>query len=206
MKRILILIMLMFSLASCDNNQSNQLLPNEEVIEENSLFYQYLKLGNRLQDVLSIDPATFAAASMIVHYSESGFQYGVIGDNFSMGICQLTIGTRKALGIPNDISKASTEQQLIYYERFLRACSKKALRSIKNSVDLHAVHFAPSRATNKILSKVSNRNLKALDRDGDGSITKKDLYLFEKHRLKESRQMTNIYDQFFNTYYVGKTL
>lgn len=188
----------MLSLNSCDNNQTPQLLSNEEVIEENSLFQDYIEIGNRLQDVLNIDAVTFAAASMIVHYAESGLQTNVIGDNYSMSICQLTKQTRKLLNIPNDIKNSSRKQQLIYYESYLRACSKKALASIKNSVDLHALHFAPSRVNKKVLSKVSNRNLKALDFDNDGIISKNDLLLFEKHRMQESKQVTNIYDQFFN--------
>lgn len=184
----------MLSITCCNNTPhlSNKI----EKIQEVSLFQEYTNLGIRLQDVLKIDAVTFAAASLIVHYSESGLKTNVIGDNFSMGICQLTATTRLGLNIPLDITNQSIKQQLIYYEMFLRACPKKALARIKNSVDLHALHFAPSR-TSEVLSKASNKNLQALDFDNDSFITKKDLKLFEEKRIKESSQLTNLYNSFF---------
>ena len=195
MKHLTIILSLLLLSITCCNNTPH-LSNKEEKIQEVSLFQEYINIGTRLQDVLNIDAVTFAAASLIVHYSESGLKTNAIGDNFSMGICQLTATTRSGLNIPLDITHQSIKQQLIYYEMFLRACPSKALARIKNSVDLGALRFAQSR-NNEILSKVTNKNLKALDFDNNSYITKEDLKLFEEKRIKESSQLTHLYNSFF---------
>lgn len=187
---------MMFSITSFGNHSKLDLFPKEEKVDENSLFQDYMNLAIRLGNRISIEPAQFAAASMIVHYAESGLQTTVKGDNHSTGIWQCTKGTRKALKIP-EMSNLLRQEQLLYYEKFLLACPKKALLAIRNSVDLHTLHFAPSRTRNQILCEASNHNLKALDRNKDGVITKDDLLLFEEHRIKQSEQITVLYNQFF---------
>lgn len=195
MKKILISFIMIFTLISCENHKTD-IFPNEEVVEEDSLFQDYMNIAYRLGDLITIDAATFAAASITVHYSESAYQ-NVTGDADSNGIFQATKATRKALNI-SSMENMPVREQLVQYEVFLRACSKKALQSIKNSEDLHALHFAPSRMFSKILSKASNRNLKALDKNKDGVITRDDLKLFQQQRVKDSQQVKIIYDQFFN--------
>lgn len=198
MKRILILFIMMFSITSFGNHSKVDNIPKEDIVEEDSLFQDYMNLAINLGDLITIDPATFAAACITVHYSESNFQKNVIGDNHSVGIWQVTKKTRKALSIP-DISNMTIKEQLVYYEKYLRACPKNALSKVKNSIDLHVLHFAPFRTNKNILSKVCNKHLRGLDRDKDGVITREDLKLFQEKRIRNSQQVTNIYDQFFNS-------
>lgn len=188
---------MMFSLTSVESHHISDLVPNEEQIEEDSLFQDYMNIGKRLQDqnLISIDAATFAAASITVHYSESNLNPKANYDN-QTGIFQITKSTRQLLNIP-ELSNLTRKEQLVYYEQYLRACSSKALLKVKNSIDLHILHFAPSRTNKIILSQVTNKGLRGLDRNKDNVITREDLRLFEKDQLKYSQQISHIYDQFF---------
>lgn len=203
MKKLIILFIMMFALTSCENHKTD-ILPKEEVVEEDSLFQDYMNLGQilKLENRIKLDAATFAAACMIVHYCESNLVTNITGkginnDANQTGIFQITEKTRKLLKIP-ELKKLSRKEQIYYYGVYLRACPKKALLSIKTSIDLHILHFAPFRYNRKILSKVSNHYLKALDKNKDNIITENDLILFEKSRIKNSKQISHIYDQFFN--------
>ena len=74
-------------------------------IDEYSIFNEYVKVGKRMQDVLTIDAYDFAIASMIVHYSESNLKTNAYGKGVNtassqVGIFQITEATRKALNIP----------------------------------------------------------------------------------------------------------
>lgn len=163
-------------------------------IKEEGLFDKYVKVGENLQDLLSIDPVEFAMLSMVVHYCESNINTKAAGKGINKassqtGIFQITESTRKALNIP-ELAELSIDDQLKYYECFLRNCNKRYLKQVKNSVDLHKLHFAPSRFNSKVLSVVTNKYLKALDFNNDDVITEEDLLIFQKKRIKNNNQIS----------------
>lgn len=186
---------MIFSISSVNSHHKDDISLTNEVVEEDSLFQDYIDLGVRLEkdSLLTIDPVTFAAAAIIVHYSESNIKPSAVGKD-QTGIFQITDKNRKALNIP-DLTNKTRKEQLVYYEKYLRSC--RNLNKVKTCLDLHVLNFSPSRFNSKVLSKVTNKWLKALDKTRDGIITRKDLALFQKKRVRCSNQTTIIYDQMF---------
>jgi len=175
-------------------------------IDEYSIFNEYVKVGKRMQDVLTIDAYDFAIASMIVHYSESNLKTNAYGKGVNtassqVGIFQITEATRKALNIPK-LDSLTLSEQLLYYEKYLRNCNKNYLAKIKTSVDLHVLHFAPSRFNKNVLSKVNNKYLAALDLNKDNVITREDLFKFQ---IKRARNNNQIQTFIINQYDMKKT-
>ncbi len=173
---------------------------SEITIEENSIFNCYVEVGKRMQDVLTIDPYEFAIASMIVHYAESNLKPNAYGKGINtassqIGVFQLTEATRQALNIPK-LDSLTLSEQLLYYEKYLRNCNKRYLAAVKNSIDLHILHFAPSRYNKTILSRVTNKYLAALDLNKDNVITKEDLLKFQIKRAKNNNQIQTFIDQY----------
>ena len=159
-----------------------------------------------MQDVLTIDAYDFAIASMIVHYSESNLKTNAYGKGVNtassqVGIFQITEATRKALNIPK-LDSLTLSEQLLYYEKYLRNCNKNYLAKIKTSVDLHVLHFAPSRFNKNVLSKVNNKYLAALDLNKDNVITREDLFKFQ---IKRARNNNQIQTFIINQYDMKKT-
>lgn len=161
---------------------------------EDIVFQEYYNMGKRLlQDNLITIPASqFAKIATIVAYCESNLNTKA-NKLDQQGIFQITEDTRKACNIPEQYD-LSIDEQIKCHEIFLRKCSVKALRSIKTSVDFHALNFAPSRVFQDTLSKVTNKYLAALDFTRDNIITKEDLKIFQKKRVKNNKYIYNLYN------------
>lgn len=142
-----------------------------------------LDISKRLDALgyLSVSPEKFATFLWNVSYCESGHKVKSKGKDGagSLGLWQMTADTRKKLRVKHGCINTQAEN----YFKFLKAGGKK-LRRIKTSVDLHCYNFAPARFTQDTLSQVTNDGLRALDFNKDSIITKEDIILFQKKRLK----------------------
>lgn len=139
-----------------------------------------LDISNRLDALgyLSVSPEKFATFIWKVSYCESGHKVKAKSRD-QLGLWQMTADTRKKLRVKHGCINTQAEN----YFKFLKAGGRK-LRRIKTSVDLHCYNFAPARFTQDTLSQVTNDGLRALDFNKDSIITKEDLKLFQKKRLK----------------------
>lgn len=201
---IVILLMIMFiSDFKCNDETPVKIqeelilvLPTRNESIELKIYKAYVLVGQRLleDNLISITPKMFANFATVVAYCESDFNSKSVKLD-QQGIAQITKDTRSACNIPDQLD-LSVEQQVEYHELFLRKCSIKALRSVKSSVDFHALNFAPSRIFQDTLSKVSNKWLAALDFTKDDIITRDDFRLFQNRRIKQSSIfMQSIYNQ-----------
>lgn len=148
---------------------------------EKTLMDYCLDISNRLNDLgyISVSPEQFASFIWKVSYCESGHELKAKGDSGSIGLWQMTKDTRKRLKVSN----GGMEVQVENYFKFLAAGGRR-LRYIRNSVDLHAYNFRPPIFMKDTLSQVTNKRLRALDLNGDSVITREDIRLFQKKRLK----------------------
>lgn len=142
-----------------------------------------LEISHRLNDLgyISVTPEQFAEFIWKVSYCESGHKIDAKGKDAagSIGLFQMTEETRQRLKVSHGGLKVQAEN----YFKFLKAGGKR-LRHIKNSVDLHCYNFRPPIFTRDTLSRVTNPQLKALDLNKDSVITREDIRLFQKKRLK----------------------
>lgn len=136
-------------------------------------------LGSSLP--ITISPERFADACMVVYWCESRVSPDAVSKDGhdSQGFFQPTAKTRRRLGIPKKICHMTFEQQIPFLKLYL--LKSKKLHLVKNTLDLHELNFAPGNMGKRRLSGY----IKGLDRDHDGIITRHDLYLFEKDRIKK---------------------
>lgn len=130
---------------------------------------------------LSVKPEEFASFIWKVSYCESGHKINVKGKDGagSLGLWQMSKETRQRLKVKH----GGLNVQASNYLKFLKAGGKK-LRWIKSSVDLHCYNFTPMNFRKDTLSQVTNEGLRALDINKDSVITREDIRLFQKQRLK----------------------
>lgn len=156
-------------------------IPDEEPVRD--LNWYCLDIANRLDKLgyLSVTPKQFASFMWIVSYCESGHKVNAKGKDAagSIGLFQMTKETRSRLKVKHGGLKVQAEN----YYKFLKAGGRK-LRYIKNSVDLHCYNFTPGNFKKDTLSQVTNPQLKALDLNKDSVITREDIRMFQKKRLK----------------------
>lgn len=157
--------------------------------------HQFLKQAASQITGLRITPSEFADAALIVLFCESRLRTDAEGCSGSQGINQLTLETRKLLGIPENILKDDFETQVTYFVKFINATNKGHL--IKDSVSLHALNFSPSNAHLEILCNASS-GLKGLDINGNGVIDKDDLYLFQRTHVSENKYVEKIFNRSHN--------
>lgn len=157
--------------------------PEIKLPEKRDLNWYCLDIANRLNDLgyLSVTPEQFASFMWIVSYCESGHKVNAKGKDAagSIGLWQMTKETRNRLKVKHGSLNVQAEN----YFKFLKAGGKR-LRWIKNSVDLHCYNFTPANFRKDILSRVTNNGLRALDLNKDSVITREDIRLFQKQRLK----------------------
>lgn len=139
-----------------------------------------LEISHRLNDLgyISVSPEKFAEFMYKVSYCESGHKVKAKNGD-QLGLWQMTADTRKKLKVRH----GGLDIQAKNYYKFLAAGGKK-LRWIKSSVDLHCYNFTPANFRKDTLSQVTNDGLRALDLDKDSIITRQDIILFQKKRLK----------------------
>lgn len=151
--------------------------------EKRDLKWYCLDISKRLDDLgyLSVTPEQFAEFMYKVSYCESGHKINAKGKDSagSIGLWQMSKETRRKLKVTHGGLNIQAEN----YYKFLVAGGKK-LRYIKNSVDLHCYNFTPGNFRKDTLSRVTNPQLEALDLNRDGVITREDINLFQKKRLK----------------------
>ena len=151
--------------------------------EKKDLNWYCLDISKRLDALgyLSVTPEQFASFIWKVAYCESGHKIDAKGKDAagSIGLFQMTKETRQRLKVSHGGLKIQAEN----YYKFLKAGGKK-LRWIKNSVDLHCYNFTPANFRKDTLSRVTNPQLEALDLNKDSVITREDIRLFQKKRLK----------------------
>lgn len=151
--------------------------------EKRDLKWYCLDISKRLDDLgyLSVTPEQFAEFMYKVSYCESGHKINAKGKDSagSIGLFQMTEDTRQRLKVKHGGLKVQAEN----YFKFLAAGGKR-LRYIKNSVDLHCYNFRPPIFMRDTLSRVTNKDLRALDLNKDSVITREDIKLFQKKRLK----------------------
>ena len=151
--------------------------------EKRDLKWDCLDISKRLDDLgyLSVTPEQFAEFMYKVSYCESGHKINAKGKDSagSIGLWQMSKETRRKLKVTHGGLNIQAEN----YYKFLVAGGKK-LRYIKNSVDLHCYNFTPGNFRKDTLSRVTNPQLEALDLNRDGVITREDINLFQKKRLK----------------------
>lgn len=156
-------------------------IPDEEPVKD--LNWYCLDIAKRLDKLgyLSVSPDKFASFMWVVSYCESGHKIDVKGKDAagSIGLFQMTKETRSRLKVKHGGLKVQAEN----YFKFLKAGGKR-LRHIKNSVDLHCYNFRPPIFTRDTLSQVTNPQLEALDFNKDSVITREDIRLFQKKKLK----------------------
>lgn len=142
-----------------------------------------LDIAKRLNELgyLSVSPEQFASFIWKVSYCESGHKVKAKGTDAagSLGLWQMTADTRKKLKVRHGGLSVQAEN----YFKFLAAGGNK-LRWIKSSIDLHCYNFTPSNFRKDTLSQVTNDGLRALDLNQDSVITREDIKLFQKKRLK----------------------
>lgn len=177
MKAWLIIICLSYT----QHTTYNPYVPVEIKSQPKSLKEYCLEIAHRLDKLgyLSVSPEEFSEFIYIVSYCESGHKLNAT-DGISVGLWQITTENRKRLKLK---PPTTLENQADNYFRYLKAIGKKRVRSIKNSVDLHCYNFS-LRDKDGILSRVTNKGLDALDLNRDSVITKEDIRLFQKKRLK----------------------
>lgn len=148
--------------------------------EKRDLNWYCLDIAKRLDDLgyLSVTPEEFASFIWKVSYCESGHRVNVkSGDQ--LGLWQMTADTRSRLKVRHGGLNTQAEN----YYKFLANAGTK-LRWIKSSVDLHCYNFTPANFRKDTLSQVTNDGLRALDLNKDSVITRQDIILFQKKRLK----------------------
>jgi len=152
----------------------------EHSLKEKTLKDYCLEISKRLDKLgyLSVSPEKFATFIYKVALCESGHKVNAkSGDQ--LGLWQMTGETRKKLKVRHGCMKIQSEN----YFKFLRAGGRK-LRLIKNSVDLHCYNFTPANFRKDTLSQVTNDGLRALDFNKDSIITREDIRLFQRKRIK----------------------
>lgn len=175
-KTILTLLLVVCPLWGTTISISKNIPPPEKTLKD-----YCLDISNRLNNLgyISVSPEQFASFIYKVSYCESGHKIKARGDSGSIGLWQMTAKTRNRLGVKH----GGIEVQVENYFKFLAAGGKK-LRLIKNSVDLHCYNFTPGNFLKDTLSQVTNERLRALDLNKDSVITREDIKLFQKLRLK----------------------
>lgn len=156
-------------------------IPEEEPVKD--LNWYCLDIANRLDKLgyLSVTPKQFASFMWVVSYCESGHKVNAKGKDAagSIGLFQMTKETRSRLKVKHGGLKVQAEN----YYKFLKAGGRR-LRYIKNSVDLHCYNFTPANFKRDTLSQVTNPQLEALDLNKDSVITREDIRMFQKKKLK----------------------
>lgn len=159
--------------------------PETKIIkpEKKDLNWYCLDIARRLDSLgyLSVKPEQFASFIWKVSYCESGHKLKAKGKDAagSLGLWQMTADTRKRLKVRHGGMSIQADN----YFKFLAAGGNK-LKRIKNSIDLHCYNFTPANFKRDTLSQVTNKDLKALDLNKDSVITREDIILFQKQRLK----------------------
>lgn len=157
--------------------------PEVKLPENRDLNWYCLDIANRLNDLgyLSVTPEQFASFIWKVSYCESGHKVKAKGKDSagSLGLWQMSKETRQRLKVRH----GGIEVQAENYFKFLVNAGIK-LRWIKGSVDLHCYNFTPANFRKDTLSRVTNPQLEALDLNKDSVITRQDIILFQKKRLK----------------------
>ena len=151
-----------------------------KIPEKRDLNWYCLDIAKRLDALgyISVTPEQFASFIWKVSYCESGHRVNVkSGDQ--LGLWQMTAETRRKL----KVTHGGLTIQANNYFKFLAKAGTK-LRRVKSSIDLHCYNFAPARFTQDTLSQVTNDGLRALDFNKDSVITREDIKLFQKKRLK----------------------
>lgn len=151
--------------------------------EKKDLNWYCLDIAKRLDALgyLSVSPEQFASFIWKVSYCESGHKVKAKGkDNAgSLGLWQMSKETRQRLKVRH----GGLTTQADNYFKFLANAGTK-LKYIKSSVDLHCYNFTPANFRKDTLSQVTNDGLRALDLNKDSVITRQDIILFQKKRLK----------------------
>jgi hypothetical protein len=159
------------------------------VIEQRLQVFE--KVGDELKKFgLPITAKEYAKMAVVVAYCESNLETTTTAKDGSQGLFQFTRSTRKILQT-GDIKDATFGEQVSYHFRYL-ICSGK-ITQIKTVVDLHQINFAPSSNLKKEVICKSNFYLSGLDIDRDSLITRKDLSMFEKSRVKNNSEINKIY-------------
>lgn len=156
---------------------------------------QVLKEAATSIEGLTISDEDFADAAIIALFCESRLDTQAEGGSGSQGINQMTLETRRKLGIPDNILKDNFRKQVTYFVRYMNATNKGHL--IKDSVTLHALNFSPSNSDAEIISPV-NKGLKNLDINKNNIIEKDDFYLFQEIHVKENKYIEKIFKRHYN--------
>lgn len=156
-------------------------IPEEKPVKD--LNWYCLDIAKRLDALgyLSVTPEQFASFMWVVSYCESGHKINAKGKDAagSIGLFQMTKETRSRLKVKHGGLNVQAEN----YFKFLKAGGRK-LKCINNSVDLHCYNFTPANFKRDTLSQVTNPQLKALDLNKDSVITREDIRMFQKKKLK----------------------
>lgn len=157
--------------------------PEVNLPEKRDLNWYCLDIAQRLDALgyLSVSPEQFASFIWKVSYCESGHKVKAKGTDGagSLGLWQMSKETRKRLKVRH----GGLSVQANNYFKFLAAGGNK-LRWVKSSIDLHCYNFTPANFMKDTLSQVTNDGLRALDFNKDSVITREDIILFQKKRLK----------------------
>lgn len=129
-------------------------------------------------------------------YSESGLDSTKGNGIGATGLIQFLPDTASALGTTCKALKAmSPEQQLVYVEKYLQMSKRQAGISRDKKIGrgtLYALTFLPARAKNNVLTQRGENYYaqnNALDVDGNGYITKSDLDVRIRNKIREGTGM-----------------